>query len=55
MICRTVLKKAKPMLARTAAAMSSQVTSPAGKDVIQREYLQFSKAKLVDFGELPFG
>lgn len=44
-----------PSTFRTVRALFSQVAKSSNRAPIRREYLQFSKARLVDFGELPTG
>lgn len=52
---RIAVRSSRVLLNRLASGFSAEILRASVNGVIKRDYLQFSKNRLTDFGELPFG
>jgi hypothetical protein len=52
---RHIIKRSQPLMGGRSVFSFSELTKSKTSAPSKREYLQFSKKRLVDFGELPFG
>lgn len=52
---RIAVRSSRALLNRIIGSFASEIEKASINGVIKRDFLQFSKSRLTEFGELPFG
>lgn len=52
---RIAVRSSRALLSKLFKGFASEIEKASVDGVVRREFLQFSKSRLTDFGELPFG